>query len=84
MSPYESNCTALDMKSAPILRLGPRLEFVEGCNDDGEVLCHVYFILQYFSNERIRRWDNRAKQTCGATCAYRGRRASRLNGPAPK
>ena len=30
MPPYESNCTALDMKSTPILRLRPRLEVVEG------------------------------------------------------
>jgi hypothetical protein len=30
MPPYESNCTALDMKSIPILSLGPRLEVVEG------------------------------------------------------
>src|SRR6516164_4662475 len=30
MPPYESNCTALDMKSTPILSFGPRLEIVEG------------------------------------------------------
>ena len=30
MPPYESNCTALDMKSTPILSFGPRLEVVEG------------------------------------------------------
>jgi hypothetical protein len=46
------------MKSAPILRLGPRLELLAGCDGDGEVLCHIHFILQYFSNERIPRWDD--------------------------
>src|SRR5260221_5906146 len=30
MPPYESNCTALDMKRTPILSFGPRLEVVEG------------------------------------------------------
>src|SRR5260370_21495042 len=30
MPPYESNCTALDMKRSPILSFGPRLEVVEG------------------------------------------------------
>ena len=30
MPPYESNSTALDMKSTPILSFGPRLEIVEG------------------------------------------------------
>ena len=30
MPPYESNCTALDTKRAPVLRLRPRLEVVEG------------------------------------------------------
>src|SRR5258707_5559270 len=30
MPPYESNCTALDMKIAPILSFGPRLEVLEG------------------------------------------------------
>jgi len=30
MPPYESNCTALDMKRTPILSSGPRLEVVEG------------------------------------------------------
>src|SRR5260221_14081127 len=29
MPPYESNCTALDMKRAPILFLRPRFEIVE-------------------------------------------------------
>src|SRR5258707_13295986 len=28
--PYESNCTALDMKITPILSFGPRLEILEG------------------------------------------------------
>jgi len=41
------------MKSAPILRDGPRLEVVEGRDGDGELLRHIHFILQYFSNERI-------------------------------
>src|SRR5271155_3159407 len=68
LPPYESNCTALDMKSTPILRLDPRLEFVEGCQHDGELFCHIHFFFKYFSNERIPRWDSRAKQTCGATC----------------
>src|SRR5258708_20032174 len=30
MPPYESNCTALDMKRLPILRLRPRLEVGKG------------------------------------------------------
>jgi len=30
MSPYESNCTALDMEHAPVLLLRPGLEVVEG------------------------------------------------------
>src|SRR3984957_2661597 len=35
MPPYESNCTALGMKRAPILRLCPRLKVAEG--DVGEL-----------------------------------------------
>ena len=30
MPPYESNCTALGMNHAPLLRLSPRLKIVEG------------------------------------------------------
>src|SRR6202021_1272847 len=60
MPPYESNCTALLMKIAPILRPGPRLEV-----GDGELLCHAHFILQYFY-ERIPRWYNQQSKTCGA------------------
>jgi hypothetical protein len=67
MPPYESNRTALDMKSAPILRPGPRLEV-----DDGELLCHGHFILQYFY-ERIPRWDN---QQANMWCDLRLARAS--------
>src|ERR1700688_2686983 len=62
MPPYESNCTALDIKSTPVLGLGPILEV-----DRGEALYGVHFILQYFY-ERIPRWDNRTKQPCNATC----------------
>src|ERR1700750_1860743 len=35
MPPYESNCTVLDMKRAPVLRFRPRLEVVKG--DVGEL-----------------------------------------------
>jgi hypothetical protein len=35
--------------------------------DEGGLLCHVHFILEYFY-ERIPRWNNRTKQICDAIC----------------